>query len=111
MPLVFWFSRLQPGVSPEAYERFVREVDYPATERIPSIVRYWSIRLQGPAAGEEQLPYDFIDLAEITDIHAYRKDLEDHPAVQEVHGQFEQFVKSVGNFWAIPVGEGTGGEG
>ncbi len=110
MTIVLWFSRLQPGVSAEDYEEFVRSIDYPASERIPSIRRYVSIRLKGPAAGEEQLGYDFIDLAEVTDIEAYRHDLETHPAVQEVHGQFERYVQSVGNFWAVPLSEGTTAE-
>jgi hypothetical protein len=99
--LVLWFSQLQPGVTPEEYERFVRAVDYPATAKIPSIIRYYSLRVTGPATGDAELPFDFIDIAEITDIDAYRKDLEQHPAALEVHGQFERYVKSVGNFWAI----------
>ena len=105
MTLVLWFSRLQPRVEPEDYEAFVREVDYPATKRIPSINRYRSIRIEGPAVGDTQLPFDFIDMAEITDIDAYRRDLKDHPAVHEVHGQFEKFVSSIGNFWAVLVEE------
>ena len=107
MPIVLWFSRLQPGVSPEDYEAFVRSVDYPATKRISSISHYRSIRLQGPAAGEAELAYDFIDLAEITDIADYRQDLKNHPAVREVHGQFEEYVESIGNIWAEQVGEGA----
>jgi hypothetical protein len=105
--IVLWFSRLQPGVSAEDYEEFVRSIDYPASERIPSIRRYVSIRLKGPAGGEQQLGYDFIDLAEVTDIGAYRHDLETHPAVREVHGQFERYVQSVGNLWAVPLSEGA----
>lgn len=107
MPIVLWFSRLKPGVAADEYEDFVRSVDYPATKRIASISRYQSVRLQGPAVGEEELPYDFIDLAEITDIGKYREDLEHHPAVQEVHGQFESYVASIGNLWAVQVGEGA----
>ncbi len=107
MPIVIWFSRLQPGVSAEEYEDFVRSVDYPATQRVSSISRYRSIRMQGPAMGEEKLPYDFMDLAEITDIEEYRQDLKRHPAVQEVHGQFEKYVESLGNLWAVQIGEGA----
>lgn len=101
MTIVFWFSRLQPGVWAADYEHFVRAVDYPATEKIPSIIHYYSLRVVGPAMGDAELPFDFIDIAVITDIDAYRKDLEQHPAALEVHGQFEQYVKSVGNFWVV----------
>ncbi len=107
MTIAVWFSQLQPGVPPEDYENFVRSVDYPATERIPSILKYESIRLNGPAIGDELLDFQFIDLAEIADIESYREDLRSHDAVQEVHGQFERYVRSIGNFWAVPVGEGA----
>lgn len=111
MPIVMWFSRLQPGVDAADYERFVREVDYPAAERIGSIVHYESIRISGPTIGQGELTYQFIDLAEITDIDAYRRDLAEHPAVMEVHGQFERYVQSIGNFWAVPVEEEVGDRG
>jgi len=107
MSFVFWFSRLQPGVSPEEYTAFVQQVDYPATRRIGSILNYESIRIHGPATGAAKLPYHFIDLAEVTDVEAYREDLANHPAVQEVHGQFERYVESLGNFWATPLGSGV----
>ncbi len=104
MQKVFWFSRLQPGVTPEDYEQFVREVDYPAVERIPSIVRYYSLRVNGPAMGDDvHLPYDFVDIAEITDIDAYRHDLENHPAALEVHGKSGSYVETIGTFWVEMV--------
>ena len=98
MPLVVWFSRLQPGTDTAVYARFARDVDYPAASRVPSIIRYRSHRIQGPCLGDAEPDYDYVETAEITDIEAYRKDLEQHPAVQEVHGAFEQYVRSVGNF-------------
>ena len=107
MTLVFWFSRLRPGVSPQDYAAFIRKVDYPATERIASILNYESIQLRGPVTGEAPLPYQFIDLAEVTEIGAYRADLESHPAVQEVHGQFGRYVDTIANFVATPIGGGA----
>jgi len=103
MPRVLWFTKLQPGVMPGAYEEFVRAVDYPASGRVPSIVWYQSVRLEGPAMGEGSLPYDFLDMAEITEVEAYRQDLESHPAVKEVHGQFGRYVLSMGNLWGTPI--------
>lgn len=108
MPLVLWFAKLQPGVTPGDYEEFMRTVDYPASGRVPSIVRYQSVRLEGPAMGEGSLPYDFLDMAEITDVEAYRQDLERHPAVEEVHGQSERYVLSLGNLWGTPIEPGPG---
>lgn len=100
---VFWFSRLKPGVKPEDYERFLTQVDYPAAKRVPSIVRYRSLKVMGNAIGQGDRPFDFIDIAEITDIEAYRSDLETHPAVEEIHRQSIGFVETVGNYWTVEV--------
>ena len=108
---VLWFSRLQPRVEPGAYEQFVREVDYPASKRIPSLIGYHSLSVQGAAMGGEKLPYQFIDIADITGIEDYRADLESHPAVQEVHGQFEKYVQSIANLWGVMVEPGAGDPG
>jgi hypothetical protein len=94
---VLWFSRLQPGVTPQDYERFVREVDYPAVARIPSIIRYYSIRVYAPAMNGNELPYQFVDIAEITDLESYRKDIAEHPAAHEVHSQSGKYVQTVGS--------------
>jgi hypothetical protein len=110
MQLVLWFAKLQPGITPGQYEDFVRAVDYPACLRVPSIVWYQSMRLEGPAMGDGSLPYDFLDMAEITEVEAYRHDLESHPAVEEVHGQSGRYVLSIGNLWGTPI-EGKPGRG
>lgn len=93
---ILWFTRLKPGVTPDGYRKFVQEVDYPAVARIPSIHTYTSVHVQGPALGEEDLPYDFIDIVEVDDVDAYRQDLDDHPAAQEVHGHSGDYVEVVG---------------
>jgi hypothetical protein len=93
---VLWFTRLRPGVSADRYKRFVQEVDYPAVARIPSISRYTSVHVQGPATGNGELSYDFVDIAEVEDVDAYRRDLEEHPAALEVHGRSGEYVEVVG---------------
>ena len=93
---VLWFTRLKPGVSADSYKQFVQEVDYPAASQIPSISRYTSIQVQGPATGEGELAYDFVDIAEVEDVDAYRNDLESPPAALAVHGQSSQYVEVVG---------------
>ena len=79
---VLWFTRLKPEVSAESYKQFVQEVDYPAASRIPSIIRYTSVQVQGPATGEGEVAYDFVDIAEVEDVDAYRQELETHPAAE-----------------------------
>ena len=52
MPFVFWYSRLQPGVTAEAYEEWVRTVDYPGAADIESIIIYRVHRVLGAFEGE-----------------------------------------------------------
>lgn len=95
MTTVFWLVRLQPGVTPEAYESFVRRVDYPAVKRIASIRNYRSNRVSGSPLDAAPLPYDFVDVVEVEDLGAYLRDLKEHPAVEEVHSQSAALVEVV----------------
>ncbi len=106
MTTVYWLVRLRPGVTPEAYESFVRTVDYPAVSRIASIRTYRSHRVVGSPIEQGALPYDFIDVVEVVDLEAYLKDLKEHPAVDEVHSQSASMVDVVHCLIADPVSRG-----
>jgi hypothetical protein len=95
VPTVLWFVRLKPGITTESYEQFVQDVDYPAVKRIPSIIGYHSNRVIGPAVGDQAPEYDYIDAIEITDLESYLHDLDNHPAVEEVHSQSLEMVEIV----------------
>ena len=95
MITVYWLVRLRPGVTPEAYEAFVRSVDYPAVKRIASIRQYRSNRVVGSPLGQAPLPYDFVDVVEVADLPAYLDDLQHHPAVEEVHSRSADLVEVV----------------
>ncbi len=86
--------------------RFVQEVDYAAVKSIPSIVNYRSNRVLGSMSGKEPIGFDFIDVVEITNLDSYLKDLEENPAVEEVHSRSLQLVDI--QFTAVSeiVGEG-----
>jgi hypothetical protein len=102
MPVVFWFSRLRPGVEAADYECWVREVDYRAAKDIPSIVSYRVHHINGPCLGETT-PYDYVEVVEITDIDAYRRDIQHHPAAQIIAAEIDHYVESAGNAWGIPL--------
>jgi hypothetical protein len=102
MAVVFWFSRLRSGVDAADYERWVREVDYRAAKDIPSIRSYRVHHINGPCLGETT-PYDYVEVVEITDIDAYRTDIQHHPAAQTIAAEIGQYVESVGNAWGIPL--------
>lgn len=102
MPVVFWFSRLRPGVKAADYEQWVREIDYRAANEIPSIRSYRVHHINGPCLGDAT-PYDYVEVVEITDIDAYRRDIQEHPAAQEITAEIGNYVESVGNAWGIAL--------
>lgn len=72
--VVFVLASLRPGVDPDEYERYVREVDYPTSVKLTSIVSYRTHRLfeAPPIAGG---PWQYVERIEITDRAAYEHDL------------------------------------
>jgi hypothetical protein len=68
-------ARLKPGVTPEAYERFEREVDYVVAGKLSTIVSYRTHRITAADARLGGGPWDYIERIEITDRAAYEAEL------------------------------------
>jgi len=68
-------AKLKPGVSPEEYERFEREVDYVVAGRLKTIVSYRTHRITATDARLAGGPWDYIERIEITDRAAYDTEL------------------------------------
>ncbi len=96
MPVVFFLARLKPGVDPNTYERWVREVDYPTARRFPSIISYTNHRLAGPFR-KADVRYDYLEVIQVTDLDVYRADLSS-PAAQELRRQLMEFIEPSDNF-------------
>jgi hypothetical protein len=103
MPTVFWYSKLQPGIDPTDYERWVREVDYAGAVKIGSIISYRVHRVQGGFAGMPGFDYDYVEIAEVTSMEEYLYDLEHHPAVKKIADEIGTYVRSTGSAWGRPV--------
>ena len=68
-------AKLKPGVSPEEYERFEREVDYVVAGRLTTVVSYRTHRITATDARLAGGPWDYIERIEITDRAAYDEEL------------------------------------
>ena len=68
-------AKLKPGVSPEEYETFEREVDYVVAGRLRTIVSYRTHRIAAADARLAGGPWDYIERIEITDRAAYEREL------------------------------------
>ena len=65
------FAALKPGVDPEVYEKYEREVDYAVAARMKTIVSYRTHRLTSVVGTLEGGPWDYLERIEITDRAAY----------------------------------------
>ncbi|MFQ5945263.1 MAG: hypothetical protein ACE5NC_03350 [Anaerolineae bacterium] len=75
MPIVrFVLAALKPGVKPEDYERFEREVDYAVSARLKTIISYRTHRITEPVSIPGG-PWDYIERIEIVERQAYEQEL------------------------------------
>lgn len=71
----FVLAKLKPGVSPEAYERFEREVDYVVASKLRTIVSYRTHRITEVGERLQGGAWDYIERIEVTDRAAYEAEL------------------------------------
>ena len=69
------FAALKPGVDPEEYERYEREVDYAVAAKMKTIVSYRTHRLTSVVGTLEGGPWDYLERIEITDRAAYDSEI------------------------------------
>lgn len=76
MPIVrYVLAKLKPGVTPQAYERFEREVDYELVKKMTTIVSYRTHRITEVDARLQGGPWDYVERIEVTDRAAYEREL------------------------------------
>ena len=89
--MVFFFNRLHEHVDPADYERWVRDTDYPVARAVPAIRSYDVVRLDGPLRDDE-VPFDYVEVVEITELEEYRAALADLPNREEFVAQIRGFI-------------------
>lgn len=72
---IFFLNRLREGVTREQGDRFLLERDIPMSRSVPSITSYSVSRLEGRVLDDEDLPYDYLDVIEVTSVEDYRADI------------------------------------
>lgn len=88
---VFFFNRLNEGVTGADYERWVRDIDYPKARAIPAILSYEVVRIDGPLR-DSGVDYDYLELVEITDLDSYKSDLTELPGREQFVTELKSFI-------------------
>ncbi len=97
-------AALKPGVDPDDYERFEREVDYAVAARIKSIVSYRTHRISEAGSGISGGPWHYIERIEITDRKAYEEELAiaGKDLLTELYDKYLDKTKTV-SFWSTLI--------
>jgi hypothetical protein len=88
---VFFLNRLREGVDREAYEDWIRRVDYPIATAHGAITNYTVTRIDGTLSGEGTSSFDYLEVIDITDLEAYRA-LGSRPEFGRLLEEWSQFV-------------------
>lgn len=75
MPVVFLISTLRPGVSREAYEKWVYERDYPFVASLPNVTSYKVHRIESDIQGAGDAGWMYIERIEMKDRAQHERDL------------------------------------
>jgi hypothetical protein len=89
---VFFLNTLKEGVDPQAYEEWVRQVDYPVARRQPAIVRYEVTRIEGRLNGDEPSPCQYLEVIDVTSIDEYRASLDGNAELEALLAEWAEYV-------------------
>ncbi|MGK5631506.1 RedY protein [Streptomyces sp. URMC 123] len=93
--------RLNPGVPPERFERWVRDVDYATCPELPSVRAFRVLRVPDrPPAG-----CHYIEVIEVTSQADFARDMLT-PPFRRLVADFEQLASVVDELSGERVGEG-----
>jgi hypothetical protein len=101
--IVFFLTRLQPGVNPDAYEAWVQAVDYPRVARYASVMDYSVMRVETPLSGDPP-PYDYIERVVVTSVNEYQQERASQPDVAEFRAEIRTYMAPDYAFVARTVG-------
>lgn len=98
------FAALKPGVDPEVYERYEREVDYAVAAKMKTIVSYRTHRLTSVVGTLEGGPWDYLERIEITDRAAYEAEIKTVGAdlIAELYDKYLDKAKTK-SVWTVLV--------
>ena len=97
---VFFLSKIRDGADRGQYEKWVREVDYPACKKyFKSIKSYAAFRVRDVS---KDSPYDYIEHIELTSREDYEKDMQ-KPEFKKIIDEWSKYMESAIVAYADPI--------
>jgi hypothetical protein len=85
--------RLKPHITPEVFETWVRETDYPTMRTLPRVRRFETYRSVKQLLSEDAPTYMYTEVFDIEDMPGFIQEDLPGPVVQGVMAQFMQYVE------------------
>jgi hypothetical protein len=82
---------LKPGVEVSTYEAWAREVDLPAVNGLPSIIRFDVFKTKLILGSDAKPPYDYIEILDINDMDQFVQDVAT-PTMKKIAGHFQSIA-------------------
>lgn len=92
MPTMIVLVRLNEGVSPEEYERWVMESYAPAVRELPSVSDWRNHRVNNLLGSDETPPYGYVVTLQVEDLEGLKRDMSGErmrALLSELHGYAE----------------------
>jgi len=93
-PNLFLLYTLKDGVSPEEFERWVRETDYPSMRGLARVQSFRTFRAERLLIGEGEPGVAYIEAFAIPDLDGFVGEDMGGETVQNVMGQFMGFAEA-----------------
>jgi hypothetical protein len=102
VPIRVILVKLRPGADRQAYEAFIREVDYPVAATRRSIPYYRNHHIRPDTWEPAPAEWDYVEYIQVTDVDEYTAERASKPNAEFVRRNPE-FVERTLSFWADVV--------
>lgn len=91
---VFFLNTLHEDVTPDEYESWVRQVDYPLARGLAEINSYVVTRVDGKLGDDDPKPFQYLEVLEVTNVDEYRNMMESSAEFKGLMDEFSKYVAS-----------------
>ncbi len=86
--------QLKAGVTDDAYQAWVRDVDYPAMRGLTRVASYVNHRIEKRLMGDGALPFTYMELFDVPDLDGFLANDMGGSVVQKIMGEFMGMVEN-----------------
>lgn len=94
MATIIILYNLKEGVTQEQYDNWIRTTDYPTMRGLSRVNSYINYRTVQPLMGEGKPSVQYVEVFDIPDLEGFLQEDMGGSAVQQIMGEFMQYVES-----------------